>query len=302
VTLAEEKKVIGKASVLTMIMNGFLAVIKILAGIFGKSSALISDAINSISDVLSNLMVMIFGRFSRKEKDAGHPYGHEKFDSMVSVFVGFFIIVTAYEIGKSAVNSLYGYFAEGTPIETPKLAALIVAFSTIVIKELMYRFTKKSSKKANSQALKAIAYDNRSDELASFGALLGIGGAMFGLLYLEPIASLVICLFVARVGFKAIKDGTSQVVDQAADQATIDRIMAAAEEIKEIKRIDDLKTRMFGMKLYVDIEISVDRNLPLWKAHAIAQELHDRLEKQFPNIKHCMVHENPYDETSEEPE
>ncbi|HRX92233.1 MAG TPA: cation transporter, partial [Candidatus Izemoplasmatales bacterium] len=108
-TLIEEKKVIVKTSVWTMILNGFLAIIKILAGVLGKSSALISDAVNSISDVLTNVVVMIFGRMSRKEKDAVHPYGHEKFDSMVSVFVGVFIIITAFEIGKGAVITLYDY-------------------------------------------------------------------------------------------------------------------------------------------------------------------------------------------------
>ncbi len=285
-----------------MILNGFLAIIKILAGVLGKSSALISDAVNSISDVLTNVVVMIFGRMSRKEKDAVHPYGHEKFDSMVSVFVGVFIIITAFEIGKGAVTTLYDYFANGTTIATPKLAALIVAASTILIKELMYRFTIKASRKAESTALEAIAFDNRSDELASLGALIGIGGALLGFVFLEPVASIVICLFVARVGIRIIKEGVSQVIDQSADEETISRIRDVSLRIKEIRRLDDLKTRMFGMKLYVDIEISVDRDLPLWQAHAVAQRLHDDLESQFPEIKHCMVHVNPYSPDQNEPE
>ncbi len=296
-TLVEEQKIITKTSIWTLFLNGFLAVIKIIAGVVGHSPAMISDSVNSLSDVLTNLSVMIFGRFSRKEKDASHPYGHEKFDSMVSVFVGVFIIITAFEIGKGAVTMLYDYFVNGVQIVEPGIIALIVAISTIIIKEVMYRLTKIGAKKASSQALKAIAMDNRSDELASLGAVIGIGGAILGFVYMEPIASLVICLFIARVGLKIIKDGFEQVVDQAACEETLDLIKAVVAENKNILRIDDLKTRMFGMKLYVDIEIAVQASLSLSDAHKISHQLHDEIEKRLPNVKHCMVHVNPFTES-----
>ncbi|MBN2696255.1 MAG: cation transporter, partial [Bacilli bacterium] len=178
-------------------------------------------------------------------------------------------------------------------IVEPKLVALIVALATIFIKELMYHLTIKASKKARSQALAAIALDNRSDVFASLGALIGIGGAMLGFVFLEPLASLVICLFIARLGFRIIKQSFGQVVDEAACEETITKIEAIAKSIEGVISIDDLKTRMFGMKLYIDIEIAVDRNISLSQAHAISHKVHDAIEQQIPEVKHCMVHVNP---------
>jgi len=296
-TLVEEQKIITKTSVWTMILNGFLATIKIIAGVIGHSTAIISDSVNSLSDVLTNLVVMVFGRFSRKEKDDSHPYGHEKFDSMVSVFVGVFIIITAFEIGRGAATMLYDYFVNDTEIVKPGYIALIVAVATIIIKEVMYQFTKKSSKKARSQVLEAMAMDNRSDELASLGAVIGIGGAILGWVFLEPVASIVICFFIARVGYRIIRQGVSQVVDQAASEEVLNEIRAIVAENQEIIAIDDLKTRMFGMKLYIDIEIAVAANLSLARAHTISHQLHDEIEKRMPTVKHCMVHVNPFKST-----
>ncbi len=294
-TLAEEKRIIAKTSVWTLIFNAFLAGIKICAGIIGHSGAIISDAINSLSDVVSNLTVMIVGKFSRKEKDARHPYGHEKFDSMVSVIVGIFIMVTAFEILKDASFRLYDHFVYQKTIPEPGLFALIVALATIVIKGVMYRLTIKGSKNAKSQALAAIAMDNRSDAFASLGAAIGIGGAMLGVRFLEPAASIVISLFIARLGYRIIKEGFGQVVDQAAPDDEIEKIRAIVSSVAGVVRIDDLKTRMFGMKLYVDIEIAVSSAITLSKAHAISHLVHDAIEDGMPEVKHCMVHVNPDD-------
>ncbi|MBU1145048.1 MAG: cation diffusion facilitator family transporter [Firmicutes bacterium] len=291
-----EAEIIVKTSIWIMLLNGFLAVIKIIAGVLGNSTAMISDAVNSISDVLTNLVVMISGKFSRKGIDDSHPYGHEKFDSMVSVLLGVAIIITAFEIGKAAVIIIYNYAVYGDEITPPKLIALIVAISTIVIKEGMYRFTKINAKKSRSSSLNAQALDHRSDELASFGAVIGIGGSMLGVAFLEPVASIVICFFVLRVGFQIIKVGFSQVVDQSADEEIILQIKKIVLDNPQVKGLDDLKTRMFGMKLYVDLEISVDQSLSILEAHKIADMIHDQIEELVPDVKHCMIHVNPHEE------
>jgi len=288
-----EKRVIRKTTLLTTLLNFLLAVMKIAAGIIGRSTAIISDAVNSIGDVASSIAVMISGVFARKEKDADHQYGHEKYESMASVFIGVALIVTALEIGKAAVESIYGFLTAGAPIEAPSVVALAAAVATIVIKEIMYLFTKKAATKAASPALEAMAWDHRSDEFSAAGVVIGISGAMLGLTILEPIASLAICFLIILVAVRIIKTGFSQVVDQAADEATVERIRAIVHNHPGVVRIDELKTRMFGLKLYVDLEICVKNDLSIIDAHRIAEEIHDRIEDEIPDVKHIMVHVNP---------
>lgn len=289
-----EEKIIVKTSFMIMVWNIILSILKVFAGIVGRSSAMISDAINSISDVLTNLVVMISGKFSRKAKDDEHPYGHEKLDSMVSILLGVAIIITAFEIGKAAFTKIIGIINQTAIPEPPTYVALIAALLTILVKEGLFHYTKKNALKAHSSALNAQAYDHRSDQLASFGAVIGITGALLGVIILEPIASVVICLFILRVGFKIITEGFGQVVDKSCDKESIEKIITIVKSNPEVKRLDDLKTRMFGMKMYVDIEIAVDRKLSLLEAHKIAEDLHDLIEAEMPEVKHCMIHVNPY--------
>jgi len=292
--LVAEAKIIQKTSIWTMFLNLFLMLMKIAAGIIGRSTAIISDALNSAGDVGTAFVVLITGKFSRKADDEDHQYGHEKYESMVSVFLGVALIVTVLEIAKTAVSQIYGYFFEGLTIEKPGFVALFAAVATIVIKETMYQFTKRSAKKANSPSLNAMAWDHRSDELSALGVIIGIGGAMLGIVVLEPIASLIICFFILNVAFRIIKVGFSQVVDQAADASVIEAIKEIVSLDPDIKSLDDLKTRIFGAKLYVDMEIAVTPTLSVKNGHAIAERLHDAIEELVPNVKHCMIHVNPY--------
>ncbi len=288
-----EKRIIRKTTFWATVLNFLLAVMKILTGIFGRSTALISDAVNSIGDVATAIAAMVAALFARKEKDADHQYGHEKYESMVSVFIGVALIISAFEIGKNAVFAIYRFIAEGAVIEPPSYVALIAAFATILVKEIMYRFTKKAAHKASSPALAAMAWDHRSDEFSSAGVVIGILGAMLGLTVLEPIASIAICLLIVRTGFRIIKMGFSGVVDQAADPATVAKIENVVREHPGVVKIDELKTRMFGMKLYVDLEIAVSNRLSVSQAHRIAEAIHDRIESELPDVKHIMIHVNP---------
>ncbi len=292
--IKEEGQIIKNNTIFTMIVNSFLAVMKMIAGIFGNSSVLISDAINSIGDIATNIVVYISAIFSRKEKDKKHPYGHEKYDSIISIFLGVAIIITAFEVGKMAVLKLYDFLANGILIDTPKWYALAAAILTIAIKEFLFRKTKKDANKAKSGALLAQAWDHRSDTIASFGAVVGITGAMLGAFFLDPIASFIIALFILRLGYKIVLSGISQVVDQAADPITVDEIKKIVSKFEEIKNLDEIKTRMFGMKIYADLEISLDFSMSLEDAHNIAEKLHDEIEVTIPEIIHCMIHVNPF--------
>lgn len=290
-----EKKIIVKGSAWTMGFNGVLAVMKIIAGILGRSSALISDAVNSVSDVATGLAVLIFGRMSRKERDQEHQYGHEKYESVVSVFLGVALLLTAFEIGKSGVMTVYDHLMYGTPIEPPGFIALLAGIATIVIKEAMYHFTKYFAKKANSPALDAMALDHRSDVFSGLGVVIGIvGSRYFGIDIMESLASVVICLLIVRLGIRIIGTGLNQVVDRAADKETVREIHEIVASHPGVKHLDDLKTRMFGMRLFVDMEIAVDAKLSIQEAHHIAHLLHDDIEAKIPNVKHCMIHVNPF--------
>lgn len=288
-----EKRIIRKTTILSTILNFFLAVMKIIAGIVGRSTALITDAVNSIGDVATAIAAMIAAIFARKEKDEDHQYGHEKYESMASIFIGVVLIISAFEIGKNAVTTIYRFIIEGSQIEPPSYVALIAAFVTILVKEIMYRFTKKAAHKASSPALAAMAWDHRSDEFSSAGVIVGVVGAMLGLTVLEPIASVAICLLIVRTGFRIIKMGLSGVVDQAADAMTVAKIEAVVLANRGVVKIDELKTRMFGMKLYVDLEIAVENKLSVSQAHTIAEAVHDRIEAEIPDVKHIMIHVNP---------
>ncbi len=292
-SLIKEAKIIKKNTVMTMITNAFLAVIKLLAGIFGRSSVLISDAINSIGDIATNVVVYISAIFSRKEKDNDHPYGHEKFDSIIAIFLGVAIAITAFEVGKAAVNKFIDLVFNDVAIEIPAWYTLAAAILTILVKEVLFRITIKDAKTAKSSALTAQAWDHRSDTIASFGASIGILGAMFGFGFLDPIASFIIALFILRLAIKIIISGVSQVVDQSADESVEQAIRDIIESYQEVCGIDMIKTRQFGLKIYVDLEICLDYKLTLEAAHAIAEKIHDQIESDIPEVLHCMIHINP---------
>lgn len=296
----QEEKIIKKNTLLTMFVNGILAILKLIGGIFGGASVLIADAINSIGDILTNVVVFFSAKFSKKEKDKSHPYGHDKYDSMISIFLGFALMITAYQLGKDAMIRFIDIVFKDAGFSTPLWYTWVIALVTIVVKEGLFRITKRDAKRAKSQALLAQAWDHRSDTIVSFGAIIGIVGAIYGIGYLDPLASLIIGLFILRLGIKIVKAGISQVVDASADDDQISKIKSIIREHHQVRSIDEVKTRMFGLNYYVDLEISLDAHLSLEEAHDIAESIHDRIEDELSDVIHCMIHVNPYTKTKEQ--
>jgi len=278
-----------KVSVNTMLGNIALSAGKFIIGLLAHSGALVSDAVHSASDVVSTLVVMIGLKLSGKEADADHPYGHERFESVCSAFLAALLIMTGIAIGKTAVMNLIN----GAEAPIPGTLALVMAALSIVSKEGMYHYTIRAAKKLNSPALKADAWHHRSDALSSIGSFAGILGARLGFAQADGIASIIICLFILKVGWDIIRDSLRGMVDFACDNDTEKRMNEVVSAVEGVRGVDLLNTRMFGSKIYVDVEISADGDISLRESHHIAENVHRAVEESFHNVKHCMVHVNP---------
>ena len=262
-----------KVSVISIIVNVFLFVFKLVAGIIGNSKAMVSDAIHSASDIISTIIVMIGIFISRKKSDDKHPYGHEKFECIVAIILAIMLFVLGFSIGLNGVESII----DGTYKTTKNIGiiALIAAIVSIIVKEWMYRFTIHVAKIENSGALKADAWHHRSDAFSSIGALIGIGGSMFGLTILDSIASIIISLCIVKASYDILIDGIDKMVDTSASNEMINEIKKIVFEDNRVRNIDNIKTRLFGSKVYVDLEVAVDKHLSLVDAHDIAHSIHD---------------------------
>ena len=284
------EKTSTRVSLVSVAGNTALALFKFLAGILAHSGAMISDAVHSASDVLSSFIVIIGVKLSVKAADREHPYGHERFECVAAIILAVVLAMTGLLIGVRAVENI------GAQTQTaPGLLALIAAAVSIAAKEAMYWYTRYYARRLNSAALMANAWHHRSDALSSIGALIGIGGARLGYPIMEPIASLVICVFILKAAYDIFKDATGKMVDRACDAETEKRLRDCVSAEPEVLGIDRLQTREFGNRIYVDLEICLDGQLSLVEAHSVAERVHDRIEQEFPTVKHIMVHVNPYE-------
>lgn len=280
-----------KVSVISIIGNVFLSIFKFIAGIIGKSNAMISDSIHSLSDVLSTIVVMIGLKLASKKEDVSHPYGHERIECVASFILAIFLFITGLGIGWMGIKTIL--FKNYSEIKTPTLIALIAAIISIITKEAMYWYTRSVAKKIKSDALMADAWHHRSDALSSIGSLIGIGGAMMGFKLLDSIASIIICLCIIKVSYDIFMDSVDKMVDKACNSDFINKICDLVLSTNGVLNIDLIKTRLFGNKIYIDLEIAANQDLTLKEAHEIAQEVHDNIENNYEDVKHCMVHVNP---------
>ncbi|MCD7819426.1 MAG: cation diffusion facilitator family transporter [Lachnospiraceae bacterium] len=288
-----EKKLVAKVSTVGITGNVVLSVFKFMAGMIGNSSAMISDAVHSFSDVLVTLIALIGVKMSKRGADAGHPYGHERFECISSEILAGILFVTGLGIGMTGIETIFaGNYEE---LAVPGMLPLVAAIVSIISKEAMFWYTRACAKKLNSSAFMADAWHHRSDAFSSIGSLIGIAGARAGFLVLDPIASVVICIFILKVAVDIFRDAIRKLTDTACDDTFNEQVRAFIEKQDGVLRIDLLQTRMFGEKVYIDVEIAADAHMELKNAHAIAERVHNGLETNFDNIKHVMVHVNPYE-------
>lgn len=278
-------------SVVSIIVNVVLSAAKLLAGIFGKSSAMVSDAIHSASDVFSTFVVIAGVKMSEKKADKGHPYGHERMECVASIVLAVLLGIVGVGIGVSGMGKILS--GNYQTLEIPGLISLIAAVVSIAVKEWMFWYTRAAAKKLNSGALMADAWHHRSDALSSVGSFAGILFARIGFPVMDSIASVIISLCIIKAAYDIFKDGINKMVDHSCDSETQEAILNSALNVQGVIDVDDLKTRLFGSKLYVDMEISADANLSLKASHEIAERVHSVIEEKHPECIHCMVHVNP---------
>lgn len=285
------QKIANKVSVVTIIQNALLSVFKLLAGIFAHSNAMISDAIHSASDVFSTIIVMIGVKLSAKDSDKEHPYGHERMECVAAILLSVVLFITGLAIGVEAFTDIIS--GDYQNLEIPGVLALIAAIVSIFTKEGMYWYTRHYAQKIDSAALMADAWHHRSDALSSIGALIGIAGSRMGFPIMDAVASLVIFVFIAKAALDIFKDAMNKMVDHSCDENTEREIYDCVMKHEEVLGIDLLQSRIFGNRIYVDLEIEINAEYTLEKAHAIAEEVHEDIERNFPKVKHIMIHENP---------
>ena len=285
------EEVVMRVSRVSIIANAALTLFKLLAGVIAHSSAMVTDAIHSASDVFSTIVVIVGVRISSKASDKDHPYGHERLECVASIVLATILAVTGLGIGYAAVGKIVG--GDYSQLAVPGMLALIAAVVSIVVKEAMYQYTRIYAKKIDSGVLMADAWHHRSDALSSVGALIGIVGARIGFPIMDPAASLVICLFIEKAAYDIFVDAIDKMVDKACDDEVEELLKECALAQEGVLGVDLLHTRVFANKIYVDIEIRVDGEKKLREAHGIAERVHDAIEQSFSKVKHIMVHVNP---------
>lgn len=287
--MKDNKLQIGvKVSINTIIGNIILSIIKIICGIAASSAAMIADGMHSLSDVFTTVGVIIGLKLSSKKADKEHPYGHERIESITALFLSFILFIVAIGIGYSGIKNIIT-----NNYTTPGIPAIAAAILSIVSKEIMYFYTMKYAKKINSTSLEADAWHHRSDSLSSIGALIGIVGARMGYKILDPLVAVIICIIIIKVAYDICKQSIDQLIDVSASDDIVKIMKSKIMNINGVIKIDNLKTRKYASRLYVDVEISVNSDISVEEGHNIAMKVHKSIEED-KQVKHCMVHVNPY--------
>lgn len=278
-----------RTSLVSIVASILLSILKLSFGVVGKSAALVSDGVNSLSDVLSYSVVMGGVAASDRKADTNHQYGHEKLESIVSVFLAIVIFATAIGIGYRGIVQIQQMDAIPIPTRLPLIGAIV----SIGVKLVLYFHTRKQARATGLNSLKALATDHLSDMLSSIGALIGVAGARAGFPVLDPIASVIIALLIFRSAIEVFRAAVNVLMDVSVDHVTKGKLEQSILSNLHVQRIDLLRTRSVGAGFFVEVEICCCRDMKLFEAHGIAQEIHDRIEQEFPKVRHVMVHTNP---------
>jgi cation diffusion facilitator family transporter len=289
----ETRKEILRAVKLGLIVNLFLAILKLSFGFWGHAAALVSDGLNSSSDVFISLMILVVLQLATKKPDYDHPYGHEKYEGLAYFVLGIIFMVTAGYIMVDSILLIIGHITHPGINEAPHLLTVFVSIAALLIKLGLYRYYIKIGKRYQSPTIKADAKNHLIDVYATSFSVIGLAITQFGYVMFDDIAAFIIGLFIMRLAIQIIGESASFLTDQAPSKEEIKAIYSVILSIEGVLKVDDLKVRKHMTQRYVDVEIAVRSSHTLEHAHKIAETVHHHVEDVFPDVIHCMVHVNP---------
>lgn len=278
-----------RVSTITLIINTLLFIFKFVAGLIAHSQAMVSDAIHSLTDSITTIIVIFGLVMSSKKADKEHPYGHERIESVFAIILSFILLVTGLSIGYMGIKAVFF----SSKLTIPGYLALWAAVISIIVKEIMFHYTMRTAKKIASSSMEADAWHHRSDALSSIGSFIGILGSRLGLPILDPLCSILICVLIVKASIEIFIQATEEMLDTSCDDETNKQIVDVILSMNEDIKIYNLKTRMFGSKIYIDVDIAFDGKMTLNEANVIAQKIHHKIEKTFKLVKHCNIHIMP---------
>ena len=291
----ERNKEIYKVTLIGGAVNVVLVLFKFVAGIVGHSAAMLADAVHSLSDFVTDLIVIVFVRISGKPKDKSHDYGHGKYETLAMTVIGLALFAVALGIVYGGVMKIASWM-DGQQLQTPGLLALWAALLSVVLKEAVYRYSIMKARQLDSQAVRANAWHHRSDALSSVGTALGIGGAIFlgkRWAVLDPVASVIVGLFIVKVAFQLLRNGIGDLMEQSLPDEVEAEMLRIAGSVDGVAEPHDLRTRRIGNHYAIELHILVDGNISLREAHDKASEVEDLLRQHYGNDTHVVVHVEP---------
>ena len=289
------EKEIYKVTLLGSAVNVVLMLFKFVAGFFGHSAAMIADAVHSLSDFATDLVVLAFVRISHKPKDKDHDYGHGKYETLATTMIGVALFAVAAGILVEGGKKI-AFWAQGGTLTQPGMLALWAALISILLKELIFQYTRRKAKTLNSQAMEANAWHHRSDALSSIGTAVGIGGAIIGgerWAVLDPIASIVVGAFIVKVAVDLLRKGLGELMEQSLPEEVENEILTIVNSVPDVIEPHDLCTRRIGNHYAIEMHILMDGDLPLKQAHDKATEIEQKLKERYGEETHVSIHVEP---------
>ncbi len=277
-------------------VNMILSAFKLCAGILGKSTAMIADAIHSLSDFITDVIVIVFVGISGKQRDSDHRYGHGKFETFASFLVSLALVIVGIFIFWNGLTKVI-QVAKGNTIESPTMIAFIAALVSIVLKECLYQYTVKIGKKIDNKAVIANAWHHRSDALSSIGTGVGVGGAIFlgeQARILDPIAGIIVSFFIIKVAIKILIPSVNELLERSLPQEIEGDIVKIIESIPQVLAYHNLKTRRVGNTFVIDVHIKLDKDILFVSSHEVATEIENNLRNRFGNQTIINIHTEPY--------
>lgn len=295
------EKEIYRVTLIGSAVNAVLIALKFVAGFMGKSSAMVADAVHSLSDFISDVVVLVFVKIAGKPRDKSHEYGHGKFETLATMIIGLLLVGVGIGLIISGVEAVVRSL-NGEALERPTMLALVIAIVSIVSKEWLYRYTLRRGKQLDSQAVMANALHHRSDAVSSLGTLFGIAGAMFlgdKWRILDPIAAIVVSAFIIKSGYDIVKPCINELLEASLPEEKEKKIIKLVTGVPGIKAVHNLRTRRIGNGIAVDLHAKMDGNLTLTEAHEKATAAEKAIRRSFGDNSIINIHMEPYKETSQ---